>query len=415
MKKRILYSILNEWRDEDMDDSPIDIDDDITSSDMNNDEPDFDDDDFVLSRIGDTDAGVTNILICKNNEDAKTISIPNQKIYFNMFDIDKPFRRERHTLKDLQDSWYKLFKNIVKWHKFFKDNDLISENPQRVGSEDYETIENFVNANINDLGIYVDKEKYNFDYSHKKGGNGLAITISMYYYDFYDGLVKKHCPFKVTMPHDTYRESYDFTKNRVNGTFTKLLHGPNNKIILKREDIREFSIDSKTDSDIKDDFANKIISGIIYKRKGYKDIDIVLPSFLKMKNNMDCGYTIYFYEGAIRIYFLPFYNNHNKDKFSPFDTTPTSSTGVYGLLSDGWIPFAPVINMSDIKRTEIYYHGKAVPIISGYDHYFYSSAFADDLLHSNDEFFKHMTKLTHRWCFHDFMTVDEYETSEHID
>ena len=28
MKKKILYSILNEWRDDDMDDSPIDLDDD---------------------------------------------------------------------------------------------------------------------------------------------------------------------------------------------------------------------------------------------------------------------------------------------------------------------------------------------------------------------------------------------------
>ena len=52
MKKRILYSILNEWRDEDMDDSPIDLDDDMNiepiSSDMDN-EPDLDDDDFALS------------------------------------------------------------------------------------------------------------------------------------------------------------------------------------------------------------------------------------------------------------------------------------------------------------------------------------------------------------------------------
>ena len=52
MKRGILYSILNEWRDEDMDDSPIELDDDIdiesTSSDMDN-EPDLDDDEFALS------------------------------------------------------------------------------------------------------------------------------------------------------------------------------------------------------------------------------------------------------------------------------------------------------------------------------------------------------------------------------
>ena len=52
MKKKILYSILNEWRDEDMNDSPIDLDDDMniepTSSDMS-DEPDLDDDEFALS------------------------------------------------------------------------------------------------------------------------------------------------------------------------------------------------------------------------------------------------------------------------------------------------------------------------------------------------------------------------------
>ena len=50
MKKSILYNILNEWRDEDMDDSPIDIDDMEfePSSNMDN-EPDLDDDEFVLS------------------------------------------------------------------------------------------------------------------------------------------------------------------------------------------------------------------------------------------------------------------------------------------------------------------------------------------------------------------------------
>ena len=52
MRRKILYSILNEWRDDDMDDSPIDLDDDMdiepTSSDMT-DEPDLDDDDFTLS------------------------------------------------------------------------------------------------------------------------------------------------------------------------------------------------------------------------------------------------------------------------------------------------------------------------------------------------------------------------------
>ena len=52
MRRKILYNILNEWWDEDMDDdSPIDIDDinfELTSSNMDN-EPDLDDDDFVLS------------------------------------------------------------------------------------------------------------------------------------------------------------------------------------------------------------------------------------------------------------------------------------------------------------------------------------------------------------------------------
>ncbi len=56
MKKRILYNILNEWRDEDMDDSPIDLDDinfEPTSSDMS-DEPDLDDDEFALSSTQET-------------------------------------------------------------------------------------------------------------------------------------------------------------------------------------------------------------------------------------------------------------------------------------------------------------------------------------------------------------------------
>ena len=52
MRRKILYSILNEWRDDDMDDSPIDLDDDMDiehgSSDMDN-EPNLDDDDFALS------------------------------------------------------------------------------------------------------------------------------------------------------------------------------------------------------------------------------------------------------------------------------------------------------------------------------------------------------------------------------
>ena len=57
MRRKILYNILNEWRDDDMDDSPIDLDDDIdiepTSSDMDN-EPDLDDDDFALSTTQET-------------------------------------------------------------------------------------------------------------------------------------------------------------------------------------------------------------------------------------------------------------------------------------------------------------------------------------------------------------------------
>ena len=57
MRRKILYNILNEWRDEDMDYSPIDIDDDMniepTSSDMDN-EPDLDDDDFALSTTQET-------------------------------------------------------------------------------------------------------------------------------------------------------------------------------------------------------------------------------------------------------------------------------------------------------------------------------------------------------------------------
>ena len=57
MRRKILYNILNEWRDEDMDYSPIDIDDDmnieLTSSDMS-DEPDLDDDEFALSTTQET-------------------------------------------------------------------------------------------------------------------------------------------------------------------------------------------------------------------------------------------------------------------------------------------------------------------------------------------------------------------------
>ena len=57
MRRKILYSILNEWRDEDMDDSPIDLDDDMDieqdSSDMDN-EPNLDDDDFTLSTTQET-------------------------------------------------------------------------------------------------------------------------------------------------------------------------------------------------------------------------------------------------------------------------------------------------------------------------------------------------------------------------
>src|SRR5574344_64611 len=56
MRRKILYNILNEWRD-DMDDSPIDIDDDmnieLTSSYMS-DEPNLDDDDFALSTTQET-------------------------------------------------------------------------------------------------------------------------------------------------------------------------------------------------------------------------------------------------------------------------------------------------------------------------------------------------------------------------
>ena len=53
MRRKILYNILNEWRDEDMDDSSIDLDDDMNlepiSSDMDN-EPDLEDDEYIISQ-----------------------------------------------------------------------------------------------------------------------------------------------------------------------------------------------------------------------------------------------------------------------------------------------------------------------------------------------------------------------------
>ena len=56
MRRKILYNILNEWRDDDMDDSSIDLDDDMNiehgSSDMS-DEPDLDDE-FALSTTQET-------------------------------------------------------------------------------------------------------------------------------------------------------------------------------------------------------------------------------------------------------------------------------------------------------------------------------------------------------------------------
>ena len=102
MRRKILYNILNEWRDEDMDDSPIDLDDDMniepTSSDMS-DEPDLDDDDFALSNIT---SNKSDYIILSDEILLKKGYCP--------YSLEDPFH---YDINELTEKWTKLFDKIL--------------------------------------------------------------------------------------------------------------------------------------------------------------------------------------------------------------------------------------------------------------------------------------------------------------
>ena len=104
MRRKILYNILNEWRDEDMDDSPIDIDDDmnieLTSSDMS-DEPDLDDDEFVRSNIT---SNKSDYIILSDEILLKKGYCP--------YSLEDSFH---YNINELAEKWTKLFDKILNY------------------------------------------------------------------------------------------------------------------------------------------------------------------------------------------------------------------------------------------------------------------------------------------------------------
>jgi len=124
MRRKILYSILNEWRDEDMDDSPIDIDDDLqpTSSDMS-DEPNLDDDEFALSTINNTHSDLNGCVCYYDNNNDFTYIFSR-----NIYDIDpltlnfeEPFNKRKHNL--LLKSWKDMGDYIISSQDIFKKSE----------------------------------------------------------------------------------------------------------------------------------------------------------------------------------------------------------------------------------------------------------------------------------------------------
>jgi len=118
MRRKILCNILNEWRDEDMDNTPIDIDDmdlEPTSSDMSA-EPNLDDDEFVLS----TSNTKEDILYpLKKNKHAKKLwdnfSQQQQDIVIKILEWIN--EKRQYCFNNPQESYYTFY--FKKFEKYY--------------------------------------------------------------------------------------------------------------------------------------------------------------------------------------------------------------------------------------------------------------------------------------------------------
>lgn len=141
MKRKILYSILNEWRDEDLDDLPIDLDDldfEPTSLTMT-DEPDLEDDDFVLSTNINTDTFFDDLVNFIN----KDLFLKDYRVKKDKKDIQGVYVKytqkipiNEHTSKTPDVILHKIREFIEKTH--------YEKTQERVNGYLYPSIDNYI-------------------------------------------------------------------------------------------------------------------------------------------------------------------------------------------------------------------------------------------------------------------------------
>lgn len=158
MKKRILYSILNEWRDEDMDDTSIDLDDmefEPTSSNMS-DEPDLDDDEFVLSTQSDKNSKCVDV-----NDNIRFIR------GYCPFALDNTID---YNINDVVDKWYIFMKTIYDKLRTFGVKGLTKSVIIKILSNLYPHIKE-----------YVENSQVEIEFSKIKEGTGsIYIKINSF-------------------------------------------------------------------------------------------------------------------------------------------------------------------------------------------------------------------------------------------
>ena len=158
MRRKILYNILNEWRDEDMDDSPIDLDDDIDierdSSDMDN-EPNLDDDEFALST--------------SNTKE----------------DILYPLKKNAHAKKlwdNFNSSQQDVVMKILEWIN--ETRQYCFNNPENSYTFYFKNFEKYYSSQIA-IGLVKDEENEN---EYAINGYSLFIKVCERYSDEYEWL-----------------------------------------------------------------------------------------------------------------------------------------------------------------------------------------------------------------------------------
>ena len=376
MKKRILYNILNEWRDEDIDDTPIDIDDDIDlepiSSDMS-DEPDLDDDDFILSTTGNNN-DFTHIITTENGVEMG-IRYPKQEFFFNMYDVLHPFRRTPHKMKDLKDTWSTVLSQIIEWYKFYQDNSFGEE-----FKKEADDLRNIIHKDINNLGIYC-----NYDLKIIRVSPGeYDIKISANSVDFFKYLAKNvNAPF-----------SQEYTKDSSARTLTEIGKG-----FMKNPSYEKLK-NNVLNVIVHDEDNNEIgkckLGGIIFGTGNVDYPHIIIPNFMIDRGvSAEIKYDIYFrrYKCYVYIYFtkpIPYANipleNMDNNFFQKSDKKFNNCSSISDLLNK----FIKNIDNKFYYETNYKEEDDEKLVIN-----------LDEMMKNSAKFFTFMNKLTHRWCFQD--------------